>query len=547
MCGTCMDARGSRPRNSWRAPIADDGGTHRLGRVERSRTDLLNEGGTVTGGRRILVLGGGVGGLVVANALRKRLPQRHEIVLVSRDDTFVFAPSLLWVMVGARRAEQISRPLRRLTHRGVTLPDRRDRAHRPGGPQIEVGGGDARRRRARDRARRGDRTRLIRARRRRSRPLYSLAGALVFRDQLASLRGGRIVVLTARRRPTGPAAPYEAAMLTVGGVPEAGHGFAGPHVHGRAGTDGSGRPRGLRGGAGDGGVEGYRVPALPPGDPGRRRDPHAALLEWRHGELGPEFVPPHLAPAVVTRSGLGDASGWIPGGSRDARDPVPERVRRRRRHLTIPLALGKPLPKAGVFAHLEGEVVARNIVRRSPAAEARSALPRSRRVLHRNRGRKAGFGKGNLLRRAAPRRRASTRPRAAGTPARCCWNRRGCGAGCSAPRPHARAARGTAGVGAALPSTGPISLSFPVQVPLADTEDLRRALAVALALLQHALDVAALDLVQRDQLAVLFVAAERGLEAHAERQVLGLDAAAVAEDERALDHVLQLRTLPGQP
>ena len=72
-------------------------------------------------GKTILVLGGGVGGIVAANDLRRRLPARHEIVLVNREETFVFAPSLLWLLVGARRPEQISRPLRRLVRRGVSV------------------------------------------------------------------------------------------------------------------------------------------------------------------------------------------------------------------------------------------------------------------------------------------------------------------------------------------------------------------------------------------------------------------------------------------
>ena len=51
----------------------------------------------------VLVLGGGIGGAAAANALRVRLGQRHRIVVVERDAEQVFAPSLLWLMVGQRR------------------------------------------------------------------------------------------------------------------------------------------------------------------------------------------------------------------------------------------------------------------------------------------------------------------------------------------------------------------------------------------------------------------------------------------------------------
>ncbi len=46
----------------------------------------------------VLILGGGIGGVVAANALRKRLPRRHEIVVVDREPTFSLAASFLWAM-----------------------------------------------------------------------------------------------------------------------------------------------------------------------------------------------------------------------------------------------------------------------------------------------------------------------------------------------------------------------------------------------------------------------------------------------------------------
>ena len=65
----------------------------------------------------VLILGGGVGGLVVANQLRKALPKEHRIVVVEREAFFSFAPSFLWLMTGARTAGKISRPLARLKKR----------------------------------------------------------------------------------------------------------------------------------------------------------------------------------------------------------------------------------------------------------------------------------------------------------------------------------------------------------------------------------------------------------------------------------------------
>ena len=69
--------------------------------------------------KSVLVLGGGVGGVVTAVELRKKLPKRHRIVLIDREPQHVFAPSLLWLMVGLRKATRISRPLERLRKKGI--------------------------------------------------------------------------------------------------------------------------------------------------------------------------------------------------------------------------------------------------------------------------------------------------------------------------------------------------------------------------------------------------------------------------------------------
>jgi len=72
-------------------------------------------------GKTILVLGGGVGGLVTASRLRNKLPRRHRIVLIEREAQFIFQPSLLWLIVGQRSSEQISRPLSVLERKGIEL------------------------------------------------------------------------------------------------------------------------------------------------------------------------------------------------------------------------------------------------------------------------------------------------------------------------------------------------------------------------------------------------------------------------------------------
>jgi len=69
----------------------------------------------------VLILGGGIGGIVAARRLRKRLGTRHRVVLVERQRQHVFPPSLLWLSIGLRKREQISRPLARLERAGIEL------------------------------------------------------------------------------------------------------------------------------------------------------------------------------------------------------------------------------------------------------------------------------------------------------------------------------------------------------------------------------------------------------------------------------------------
>src|SRR5579872_263276 len=69
----------------------------------------------------VVILGGWVGGLVAANRLRRALPNRARIVLVEREPSFVFSPSLLWLMTGGRTRENICRPLARLAKEGIEV------------------------------------------------------------------------------------------------------------------------------------------------------------------------------------------------------------------------------------------------------------------------------------------------------------------------------------------------------------------------------------------------------------------------------------------
>jgi len=67
---------------------------------------------------RIVVLGGGTGGTLTANRLRRALPDAH-ITVVDQDDRHVYQPGLLFVPFGLTHPEDIVRPRGRQLHRGI--------------------------------------------------------------------------------------------------------------------------------------------------------------------------------------------------------------------------------------------------------------------------------------------------------------------------------------------------------------------------------------------------------------------------------------------
>jgi sulfide:quinone oxidoreductase len=70
--------------------------------------------------KQIVILGGGTGGTMTANRLRRRFDEDEaEIHVVDRDDLHVYQPGLLFVPFGLATLDEIVRPRRRQLRRGV--------------------------------------------------------------------------------------------------------------------------------------------------------------------------------------------------------------------------------------------------------------------------------------------------------------------------------------------------------------------------------------------------------------------------------------------
>ncbi len=102
-------------------------------------------------------------------------------------------------------------------------------------------------------------------------------------------------------------------------------------------------------------------------------DPGARTVRFESGATASydllAYIPPHAAPGFVVAAGLAPSGGWVKVDAKTLATPI-ERVWAVGDVTGIPLPNGKALPKAGVFAEGQAEVVARNI-----AALIRGATP----------------------------------------------------------------------------------------------------------------------------------------------------------------------------
>lgn len=355
-------------------------------------------------GATIMILGAGMGGIVAANRLRRSLPEAHRVVIVDLEDTHVFMSSLPWLMTGARRVADITRPLASLERRGI------ERIH---GAVEHI---DAETRTVTVMGRTLQADYLVIALGAELAPetipglpesghnFYTLRGAESFRDAFAAFSGGRLVVLTAGHPYRCPAAPYEVAFL----------------------IEAACRRRGIRAGTR---IDVYAAEPMPMGVAGPAvSGPARALLTTRNIGYYPEhqiirvdadkrclyfgngveaafdllaYVPPHRVPRVVHASGLAVEGKYVEVHPATLETHF-ERVWAIGDVNGIMLGIGKPLPKAGVFATAQAEVVASNIVRAITGRGSPATFDGHGMCFLEMGGGMAGLGRGNFYAQPAP-------------------------------------------------------------------------------------------------------------------------------------------------
>jgi sulfide:quinone oxidoreductase len=323
-------------------------------------------------GKTVAVLGAGVGGVVAANRLRKLLGREHRVVLVDRTVWHAFPPAFLAVMLGKKGAQQISRDLRRLDRKGIEfiageitgIDLSRNTVHLSDqdltydylvvamGTQYST----------------GDISGLGTAF-----TYYHLDGAEGLREELKGFTSGRIAIVVAGMPYKCPAAPYEGALLLdhhfrrrrlrdeveirlftpePGPLPVAGRAIGQEVIELMAG----------------------REVWYSPNARLRSVDPEAKRLNFHDG-ADAEYdlligVPVHEVPTVVREAGLAEDGGWVKV-DRGTMATSFERVYAIGDITGIALSNGLALPKAGVFAEGQADVVARNVAAEISGSDTR--------------------------------------------------------------------------------------------------------------------------------------------------------------------------------
>ena len=359
----------------------------------------------MSGRKTILILGGGVGGVVTARRLRRRLPRSHRVILVEREAQHVFSPSLLWLMTGDRSEKQISRPIAGLKKSGIEVVQGEVDRIDPVKKSVDVG----------DQNITADYLvvalgselvpEAIPGLAEAGHNFYAVEGARSLNQARTDLTKGNIAVLVCGMPFKCPAAPYEAAMLLEADVgkrgvretvsvdlftPEPGPMLvAGPEVSAK-----------VLGTVEDRGVTVHTEHVVTSVDPSER------VIRFENGSSAPfdllAYVPLHRVPSVVRAAGLASESGWI-SVNRDTLETEHSSVYAIGDVTGIPLVIGKPLPKAGVFAHGEAEVVADNIVHAITGKGAPRKFDGHGACFIEIGDGRAGFGSGNFFAEPAPK------------------------------------------------------------------------------------------------------------------------------------------------
>lgn len=313
-----------------------------------------------------MIIGGGTGGTLVANRLRRRhSPEELEIVVVDHDDRHVYQPGLLFVPFGMERPEEIVRSRREQLHDGIEFRlaevDRvdvdADAVHLAGGERLDydvlvVAGGAGLLYEETEGLRGPGWGESVFS-------FYSVADATALRDALASFERGHLVVNLVDMPIKCPVAPLEFCFLADWFLRERGvrdqieityvtpldAAFTKPVAAEQLGGMLAQRGIGLETEFATGRVDGAE----------------RKLISWDEREVPFDLaviIPLHGGAPFVSRSpGLGDELGFVAVDIHTLQSKVAPNV------FAIGDAAGLPTSKAGSATHFEAETLCANVER----------------------------------------------------------------------------------------------------------------------------------------------------------------------------------------
>lgn len=320
---------------------------------------------------RILVLGGGMGGVHTARELSRKIGNEDginlaDILVFERKKESLYAPSLTWLMVGMRQTNELYRELNQIEYNGVEIIEGEIVSVDPASKTVISDG----------KKYQGDYMIISLGvaqipalmKTPSAHNFYTVDGAQSYYEDLKSFDGDTITILISSLPYKSPVAPYEAAMLTdhylrkhnkrdgvtiqIYTPEEKPMPFAHPDISSRV-------------------LELLNEKNI-------QYHPNHTFAEEKEGKIGFQnqsgeivftepgliaYTPQHEAPKLLVDAGLTGESGWI--------SPDPDTLETNYDNV---FAIGdvielsddrnQPMPKAGIFAQHQAEVVASNIARK---------------------------------------------------------------------------------------------------------------------------------------------------------------------------------------
>ncbi len=316
--------------------------------------------------KKIVILGGGTGGTIVANRLRRRFDEDEaEIHVVDRDDRHVYQPGLLFVPFGLADADEIVRPRRRQLRgeiafhesevESVSLAEQRvslaDGTRLPYDVLVVATGVDLQPEETEGMLGAGWNESVF--------TFYSLEGAAALRPALDRFRKGRLVVNLVDMPIKCPVAPLEFAFLADAHLRERGVRddvelvYATPLDGAFTKPVASERLAGL--------LAEKEIELVTEFNAGEVDGGRGLLTAYDGRELPFDLlvtVPLHGgAPYVARSEGLGDALGFVPTDNHTLQAKAAPNV------FALGDAADLPISKAGSVTHFEAEVLVENVAR----------------------------------------------------------------------------------------------------------------------------------------------------------------------------------------